>query len=78
LNALRQPLAKSIVEAAIYTKGDGVIDWRCCINDDPKTDIEVQGTHVGLVFNSQVYRHVANVLATAVERNQHVPDSQTA
>src|SRR3990170_1323342 len=78
LNSLRQPLAKSIVEAAIYTKGDGVIDWRCCINDDPKTDIEVQGTHVGLVFNSQVYRHVANVLATAVERNQHVPDSQTA
>ena len=78
MNSLRQPLAASIVEAAIYTKGDGVIDWRCCVNDDPETDIEVQGTHVGLVFNSQVYRHVANVLATAVERDQHVPDSQTA
>ena len=78
LNSLRQPLADSIVEAAIYTKGDGVIDWRCCVNDDPETDIEVQGTHVGLVFNSQVYRHVANVLATAVERGQHVAGSQTA
>jgi hypothetical protein len=78
LNSLRQPLAESITEAAIYTKGDGVIDWHCCINDDPKTDFEVQGTHVGLVFNSQVYRHVATVLATAVERDQHLADSQTA
>ena len=78
LTSLRQPLADSIVEAAIYTKADGVIDWRCCVNDDPETDIEVQGTHVGLVFNSQVYRHVANVLAAAVERDQPLADSQTA
>lgn len=78
LGSLRQPLADSIVQAAIYTKTDGVVDWRCCVNDDPETDIEVQGTHVGLVFNSQVYRHVATVLAAATERSQGLADSQTA
>ena len=35
---------------AIYTTTDGVVDWRCCINEDG-TDVEVPGTHVGLAFN---------------------------
>ncbi len=78
LDSLRRPLPDSIVEAAIYTKTDGVVDWRCCINDDPETDIEVQGTHVGLVFNPQVYRHVATLLASAVERSQSAADRRSA
>ena len=78
LESLRQPLPDSIVQAAIYTKADGVVDWRCCINDDPETDIEVSGTHVGLVFNAQVYRHVANVLASAIVRSQDLADRQSA
>lgn len=78
LESLRQPLPESIVQAAIYTKADGIVDWRCCINDDPETDIEVSGTHVGLVFNAQVYRHVANVLASAIVRSQDLADRQSA
>jgi len=78
LNSLRRRLPRSIVHAAIYTKTDGVIDWCCCINDDPETNIEVQGTHTGLVFNPQVYRHVANVLASADERSEGLADSQSA
>ncbi len=78
LNSIYQPLPPPIVQAAIYTKGDGVVDWRCCIYDDPETDIEVQGTHVGLAFNPQVYRHVAEVLASADERSGDLADSQSA
>ncbi len=76
--SLRRPLPKSVMEAAIYTKADGVVDWHCCVNGDSNTDIEVQGTHVGLVFNPQVYRHVASVLAAASERSQGVADSKSA
>jgi triacylglycerol lipase len=75
---LRRRLPESIAQAAIYTKGDGVIDWRCCVNDDPETDIEVRGTYVGLVFNSEVYRHVASLLASVAERDQNLADSQSA
>lgn len=78
LKSLDRPVRKSVTQAAIYTKGDGVIDWRCCVNDDPATDLEVQGTHVGLVFNAQVYRHVANVLAASDARQREVADSQSA
>jgi triacylglycerol lipase len=78
LKSLRRRLPSSITHAAIYTKADGVIDWRCCINGDPDTDIEVQGTHVGLVFNPRVYRHVASILASAAERAHSLADSQSA
>lgn len=63
LNALRKKFPASVPQIAIYTKGDGVVDWRCCINEDPGADIEVPGTHVGLAFNQQVYRHIATFLA---------------
>jgi len=47
---------------AIYTKTDGIVDWRYCVNGDER-DIEVPGTHVGLAFNPQVFRHIAHFLA---------------
>jgi len=77
-DSLRRPLPDSIVQAAIYTKSDGVIDWHCCVTGDPETDVEVQGTHVGLVFNSQVYRQVARTLATAVQRSHGLAEGRLA
>ncbi len=70
LNSLRRELPPSLPQIAIYTKSDGVVDWRVCINEDPDTDIEVPGTHVGLAFNPQVYRHIAAFLATPQERSR--------
>jgi pimeloyl-ACP methyl ester carboxylesterase len=64
LNALRSRFPESVPQIAIYTKTDGVVDWRCCINEfGDGTDIEVPGTHVGLAFNPQVYKHLGNFLA---------------
>jgi hypothetical protein len=78
VQSLRRRLPRSISHIAIYTKADGVIDWRCCINDDAKTDIEVRGTHVGLVFNPGVYRHVADILSAAAERARGLASSRSA
>ena len=65
LASLRDEFPASVPQQAIYTKTDGVVDWRCCINDEPETNLEVPGTHVGLAFNPQVYRHIANFLGKA-------------
>jgi len=48
---------------AVYTKSDGIVDWNFCINDEPATNFEVKGTHVGLAFNADVYRLIADRLA---------------
>ena len=50
---------------AVYTRTDGIVDWRVCVNDDPRTDVEVPGTHIGLVWNPAVYRLIAARLAAA-------------
>ncbi len=54
---------KAVRRAAIYTKTDGVVDWRSCVEPNGKLNIEVEGTHVGLAFNPQVYQRLATLLA---------------
>lgn len=63
VRAMEAPL--TVAQIAIYTKTDGIVDWRVCVGDDPVTDREVSGTHVGLVWNAAVYRLIAAHLAAA-------------
>ena len=60
--ALRIGLVNKIPRTAIYTKTDGIVDWKMCINADPATNFEVIGTHGGLAFNPIVYRVIGNRL----------------
>ena len=55
----------AIPQIAVYTRTDGIVDWRFCINDDPSTNVEVPGTHMGLAFNPFAYRAIATHLATS-------------
>ena len=63
LSSLRGDLAPAVRETAVYSRTDGIVDWRYCITGNPDNDFEVAGTHVGLVFNPEVYRIIANRLA---------------
>lgn len=63
VRALQAPLPGPVPRTAIYSKSDGVVDWRCCLDDDPAANIEVSSTHRGLPFNVQVYRAIARLLA---------------
>lgn len=63
LSSLRRNLPSSIPHTAVYSKNDGIVDWRYCITGDPKDDFEVAGTHIGLAFNPSVYRIIAKRLA---------------
>lgn len=61
--SLRGDFPKSIRQTAIYTKMDGILDWRVCQTGDPKVDFEVSATHIGMVFSPLVYKIVAQRLA---------------
>ena len=54
-----------MVETAIYTRHDGVVDWRYCMTRNPKVDVEVPGTHIGMAFNPAAWAVVAERLAKA-------------
>lgn len=59
----RRPLPDSVQHAAIYTRGDGVVDWQDSRENDPRRNHEVGGTHIGLVYNPRAYRVLGNILA---------------
>jgi PGAP1-like protein len=63
LCSLRRDLPSCVTETAIYTKSDSVVDWRYCVTGDEDVDVEVSGTHLGLVFNPTVYSIIANRLS---------------
>jgi len=65
LDSLRRRIPDSVMETAIYTRHDGVVDWRYCVTGDANNNFEVPGTHIGLAFNSSAYTIIAKRLAQA-------------
>jgi hypothetical protein len=67
VNSLMCKLTTPVMQTAIYTRDDGIADWRYCRTGDPDNDFEVAGTHIGMVFNPSVYSIIATRLAQAQE-----------
>lgn len=65
LGSLRRKVPSAMLETAIYTRQDGIVDWRYCMTMNPEKDVEVPGTHIGMVFNPAAYGVVAERLAKA-------------
>ena len=63
IESLKCRLPKSVRQTAVYTRTDGVLDWRVCCTGKPGVDCEVNSTHLGLVFSPLVLSVVANRLA---------------
>jgi len=68
LQSLRRKVPDSVMETAIYTLDDGVVDSRFCRTGHPDKDFQVPGTHIGLTFNSTAYGVIAKRLAEACKR----------
>jgi pimeloyl-ACP methyl ester carboxylesterase len=67
VKAWKSPFPETVSRTAVYTKTDGVVDWRVCVDADSDNNYEVDGTHVGLVVNPQVYRIVAERLSASID-----------
>lgn len=58
---------------AIYSKGDGIVNWRACreaVEDHQTQNIEVWGSHCGMGFNPSIYRIIADRLAQSTTQWQ--------
>ena len=63
MNSLRRSVPSQVPQTAIFTRNDGILDWRSCRTGDPEIDVEVGGTHAGLAFNPSAYSVIALRLA---------------
>ena len=80
LSSLRCKLPESISQTAIYTRDDGIVDWRYCRTENADVDREVPGTHMGLVFNASAYAIIAERLQESAQRgkvaNRHLSNGR--
>jgi pimeloyl-ACP methyl ester carboxylesterase len=68
VGSLDRDMPHAMVEAALYTRQDGIVDWRYCRTGDPNIDFELPGTHIGMAFNPAAYTIIAERLAEAQSR----------
>ena len=54
---------KSVLQTAIYSPNDGLVDWRHCLTGREDVDVEVQATHLGMPVDAGVYWEIAHRLA---------------
>ena len=58
----RGPFPADVGFVSIYSKSDGVVKWRSCL--DPSADhVEVRASHCGMAVHGEVYRLVGDSLA---------------
>jgi hypothetical protein len=53
--------APRVPTTSIYSRTDGVVNWKACLRADVNP-IEVNGSHVGLALNPEVYRILGHLL----------------
>jgi hypothetical protein len=60
----RQQTPRLVPVAAIFSRVDGVVAWEACIDETTPNvkHYEVVSSHLGLLFNPDVYRLVAKLL----------------
>ncbi len=59
---IARPVPKQVGYVALYSRSDGVVDWRSCLAEDAEL-IEVDASHCGMSLNPQAYRAVAGALS---------------
>ena len=57
------PLPAGVGFTAIFSTRDEIVAWRACV-DPQGNNYQVSGGHLGLVVNREVYRLLANILAS--------------
>jgi pimeloyl-ACP methyl ester carboxylesterase len=59
---LAGPMPRGVGYLSVYSKSDGVVRWRACL--DPEAEhLEIKASHVGMAVHPRAYRAIAAALA---------------
>jgi triacylglycerol lipase len=65
-DAITGPFPEEIPYVAMYSRSDGIVDWRSCL--DPAAElVEVRSSHCGMAVSRQVYEELAFALGAFAE-----------
>jgi triacylglycerol lipase len=57
----RRPIPSSVAFTSIYSRRDGIVDWRACV-DPLAVSVEVRTSHIGMAIDPRVIDHVVAAL----------------
>jgi hypothetical protein len=58
----RLPVPDDVSFTAVYSRRDGIVDWRACI-DPLATAVEVRSSHLGMVVDPAAIRAVCDAVS---------------
>jgi hypothetical protein len=59
---LEAPFPDAVAFTAVYSRFDGVVDWRACL-DPAAQHVAVRSSHVGMAADVGTYRAIGKALA---------------
>jgi triacylglycerol lipase len=65
-DAITGPFPEGMPYLALYSKTDGIVDWRSCL-DPAAEQVEVRASHCGMAVNAAVYGEIGFALASFAE-----------
>ncbi len=74
----RLPLGTGLDFTAIYSKWDGIVDWRACLDPAATRTIQVRTSHVGMAVDPRVIDHVTAALTRPSVSALEVDRGETA
>jgi pimeloyl-ACP methyl ester carboxylesterase len=76
---LQKPLREDVGYLSVYSKSDGVVNWRACL-DPAAEQLEIDATHIGMAIAPRAWRAVAGALADfrGVDRGATPPREKPA
>jgi pimeloyl-ACP methyl ester carboxylesterase len=59
---LAQPLPRGVDLVTVYSKSDGIVDWRSCLDPHAGKEVEIDASHCGMAVSAPAWRAVADAL----------------
>lgn len=60
--ALAAPLPPDVGFVSIYSRTDGIVDWRSCLDPGATEQVEIRASHCGMAVSPAAWRAVAEAL----------------
>ena len=73
--ALEDPFPDDVGYLSIYSKSDGIVNWRACLDPEADDHVEVSASHCGMSVNAAAYRATARALEAFAAGLPHPGDA---
>lgn len=76
MRATYEPIPEGVDLVSMYTKSDGIVDWRACVVPGAR-NIEVQGSHLGMGLRPETLRVVLRELSRPIGGSETPVDTDS-